>query len=75
MGNGAPNTALKFFPQETLYRLNESQKTSCGAHFPHISGSIGPIVSKKKKIRFTRMWTHTKHVNFMKISSKFHPAS
>ncbi len=30
MKNGIPNTALKFFPQEPPYWLNESQKTSIG---------------------------------------------
>ncbi len=33
IGNGVPNTALKFFSQKTPYRLNESQKNSLGAHF------------------------------------------
>ncbi len=48
--NGVPNTTLKFFPEKTPYRLNESQKPAVGTHiFPRISGSIGLIVSKKKK--------------------------
>ncbi len=34
MGNGALNMALKFFPQKSPYRLNESQKTSFGDIFP-----------------------------------------
>ncbi len=61
--------ALKFFPQKPPYRLNESQKTSLGVHFPHISGSIGLIVFKKK-IRLTSVWTRTNYANFMKIVSK-----
>ncbi len=28
MGDGVSNTASKCFPQKSLYRLNESQKTS-----------------------------------------------
>ncbi len=34
MGNGIPNTAFNFFPQKPPNRLNESQKTSSGEHFP-----------------------------------------
>ncbi len=48
VGNGVPNMALKFFPQKRPYWLNDSQKTSFGEHFLHISGSIGAKVSKKK---------------------------
>ncbi len=48
-GNGVPNTTSKFFPQKLSYGLNESQKTSFPGHiFPHISGTIAPIASKKK---------------------------
>ncbi len=41
--------------------------------FPHISCSIGQIVSKK--IGFTHLWPHTNHVNLMKIGSKLQPVS
>ncbi len=34
MGNGVPNTTLKFFPQKPPYWVNESHKNRCGAHFP-----------------------------------------
>ncbi len=63
MGNGVSNTALKFFPQKTPYRLNESQKTSYWTN------------CFKKKNRFTHVWTGTNHVNFIKIGSKLRPVS
>ncbi len=34
MGNGLPNMPLQIFPETPPYRLNDSQKTSFGAHFP-----------------------------------------
>ncbi len=74
MENGVPNTTLKFFPKKPHTGLMKAKKSVLGAHFPHISGSIGPIVNKKK-IGFTRVWTRTNHVNFMNISSKLRPVS
>ncbi len=74
MGNGVLNAVLKIFPQKPPYRSNEGQKTFMGAHFPYLSGSIGPIVSKKN-IGFVHVWTRTNHVNFIKIGSKLRPVS
>ncbi len=55
MGNGLPNTALKFFPQKTLYWRSDSQKTSFEATFSPISGvlldQLFPKKKKKKKNR------------------------
>ncbi len=50
MGNNLPYTVFKFFAQQNRYRLNESQKTGFRDTFPHISGSIGPIVSKNNRV-------------------------
>ncbi len=49
MGNGVPNTAMKLFPQKPHTGLMKAKKTVLGYIFPHISGSIGPVVYKKKK--------------------------
>ncbi len=69
MGNGVPNTALKFFPQKSPYSLNESQKTNFGGTFSPISVVLlDPLFPKK--IAFTHMWTRTNHAHFMKIGSK-----
>ncbi len=48
MGNGIPNTVLKFFPQTPSYRLNESQKPVLGEHFPTYQQFYWTDVSKKK---------------------------
>ncbi len=70
MGNGVPSTALKFFPQESPYRLNESEKTSFGGTFSPISVVLlNQLFQKKKKVGFAHVWTRTNHVNFMKIGS------
>ncbi len=82
IGNGVLNTALKFFPKKTPYRLNESEKPSSGAHFPSYQWFYWTDCFQKKKkknkqktIRLTHVWTRTKHVNFMKIGSKLRPVS
>ncbi len=42
MGNGIPNTVLKFFPRKSPCWPNESQKIGFGGHFPPYGSSIGP---------------------------------
>ncbi len=56
MGNGAPITALKFFPQKSPYRLNESKKICFGGTFSPISVVLLDQLFTKK-IGFTHVWT------------------
>ncbi len=49
MGNGVPNKALIFFPQKSLNRLNESQKTSFGGTFSPYQWFYWTYYFKKKK--------------------------
>ncbi len=74
VGNILPNTVFKFFPQKFPYRLNESQKTGFGGTFSSISvilfGRLFP-----KTIRFTRRWTRTNPLNFIKIGLELQPVS
>ncbi len=65
MRNGVPNTALKFFPEKSPYRRNESQKPVSRAH---ISGSIGlfpkkyrvhPCVDSHQPCKFHENWFRT----------------
>ncbi len=55
MGNGILNIVLKFFPH-----WMKAKKLVLGAHSPHISGSIGSIVSKNNRVH--SWWTRTDHV-------------
>ncbi len=71
MGNGVTNTALKFFPPKTPYRLNESQKTSFG-------GRLSVVLLDRlipEKIEFTHRWTRTNHMDFIKTGSKLQTVS
>ncbi len=61
MGNRVPNTALKFFPQKAHTSWMKTKKPVLGHIFPHIGGSIGAIISKKK-LEFTHAWTCINHV-------------
>ncbi len=66
-GKGVPDTALKFFPQETTQWLNESQKTSFGNTYPSISVVL---LSQflPKTTGFSYWWTHNNYINFMNIA-------
>ncbi len=45
--NGVPNTVLKFFPKKPYMSDLNPKNWFWGHIFPHICGSVGPIVSKK----------------------------
>ncbi len=63
IGNEVPNTVFKFLYPKNWFWVHI---------FPHICGSIGPVVSKNGRFH---LWVdpHQPHVNFMKISSKPRP--
>ncbi len=74
MRDGILNIALKFFPQKSPHRLNESEKPGFGGTFFSISVVLlGRLFTKT--IGFTHGWAHTYPVNFFKISSKPQPIS
>ncbi len=61
LGNGVPNTILSFSSKTRHTTWLKPEKLIFGGHFPL------SVVA----IWFTYEWTHTNHVNFMKIVSNY----